>query len=55
MQKHDETFIEELRRVFVTLDIFNLRMAPIEKIVYGFVGLVLVSFASAIVVLVIRK
>lgn len=50
-----ESFVEEMRKVFVTMEVFNLRFSPIEKIVYGFTGMVLVAFASALVVLVIKK
>lgn len=50
-----ESFVEEMRKVFVTMEVFNLRFSPVEKIVYGFTGMVLVAFASALVVLVIKK
>jgi len=44
--------MESLRKVFVTVEVFNLRFSPIEKIVYGFAGLVLTGFATAIIALV---
>ena len=42
-------------REYVTRVEFDSRISPLEKIVYGFVGLVLVSVAGAIIALVIRK
>ncbi len=41
---------EELRKV-VTIDRFN----PVEKIVYGFVSLILTSVVIALITLVLRK
>jgi hypothetical protein len=48
-------FIEELRKVFVTTDTFNLRFSPIEKLVYGFTSIVLVAVVTSLVYLVVRK
>ena len=50
-----DTIIEKMRDIFVEDEIFNLRVSPIERIVYGFVGLVLVGVATALVSLVIMK
>jgi cell division protein FtsL len=47
--------IEELRHTFVTLETFNLRFSPIEKIVYGFTSIILVTVATALIYLVVRK
>lgn len=52
---HDDTFIERLRDIFVDQDIFNLRISPIEKIVYGAVGLMLIAIVGAIIALVLQK
>lgn len=47
--------IEELRKIFLTKEVFDLRFTPIEKIVYTFTGMVLVAFVSGVIVLVIKK
>lgn len=49
------SLMEELREIFVTKDIFNLRINPLEKIVYGAVGLVCVSVFTAIIYLVVKR
>lgn len=61
MKNHD-SLIEKLRGIFVTQDsfidfkqYFDLRMTPIERIVYGGVALILTSFLGAVVVYFIRK
>lgn len=48
-------FIEKLRAIFVPIDIFNLRISPLEKIVYGMVSLILLAVIGALVALVIKK
>jgi len=48
-----ESIIEEMREIFVSLDVFNLRMSPIEKIVYGVSTVVGLSVVGAIIALVI--
>lgn len=53
--KNLESFMEELRDIFITKEMFNVRFSPIEKIVYGFTGMVLVAFVSGLIVLVIKK
>lgn len=55
MIKNNDSLLEEMRKVFVTMEVFNLRLSPIEKIVYGFAGLVLVSFATAAIALILKK
>jgi|WetSurMetagenome_2_1015567.scaffolds.fasta_scaffold242897_2 hypothetical protein len=47
--------IDEMRKIFLTIEIFELKFSPIEKIVYGFTGLILTAFATALVILVIKK
>ncbi len=41
--------MESLRKIFVTIEVFNLRFTPIEKIVYGFTGLILTGFFTAVI------
>ena len=48
-------FIEVLRKIFVTIEVFELKITPLEKLVYGFVGVVLLAVLGAIIALVIRK
>lgn len=47
--------MEDLRKVFVTIEVFNLRTSPLEKLVYGMVSLIIVAVVGAILALVIRK
>jgi len=47
--KNDESMMESLRKIFVTIEVFNLRFTPIEKIVYGFTGLILTGFFTAVI------
>ena len=54
MHKEDLSF-EHLREVFVSLETFNLRMSPLEKVVYGLVTLILIAVATSIVALVVKK
>lgn len=48
-------YIEELREIFLTKEVFQLRISPLEKIVYGFTSVVLLTVAGALVALVMRK
>lgn len=50
-----QSIMEELREIFVPMDIFNLRINPLEKIVYGAVGLVCVSVLTALIYLVVKQ
>ena len=50
-----DSIIEKMRTIFITEDVFDLRLAPIERIVYGFVGLILVAVATGIISLVIVR
>lgn len=48
-------FVELMRQCFVSKEIFELRLSPLEKLVYGFTSIILLSFASAVVVFFIKK
>lgn len=52
--KSEDTFIERLRDIFVTIEVFDLRIAPLEKIGYGVVAMIVIAVFSAIITLVIR-
>jgi hypothetical protein len=54
-QIDESDLIERLREIFVTQDIFELRLSPLEKIVYGLVGLTLFTVVGALLYLVIQK
>jgi hypothetical protein len=41
--KSMSAIIEEMRKIFVAKDIFDLRMNPIEKLVYGIVSIMLLG------------
>ena len=41
--KNIGSIIEEMRKIFVAKDIFDLRMNPIEKLVYGVVTIMLMG------------
>jgi hypothetical protein len=47
--------IEEMRKIFITSETFNLRFSPIEKLVYGFISIILVAVITSLVYVVIRK
>ena len=47
-------YIEEGRKFFVTLDIFNLRLGPLEKIGYGAVTMMVIAVFSALIALVVK-
>ena len=50
-----DSLIERLREVFVSKEVFDLRVAPLEKILYTATGLILISVLSAIIFLVVKK
>ena len=54
-KKENTNFVEDLRKVFVSIEIFNLRMSPIEKIVYGATGVILLGVLGAIVAFFVKK
>jgi hypothetical protein len=49
MKKKEDTFIEDLRKVFVSIDVFNLRISPLEQLVYGVVAMILITFAGLVI------
>lgn len=55
MKKTEESVIEKLREIFVSIDVFNLRMTPIEKIVYGAAYAVGLAVIGAILALVFKS
>lgn len=55
MTTKENLSFEHLREVFVSIETFNLRMSPLEKVVYGLVTLVLIGVATSLVALVVKK
>jgi hypothetical protein len=55
MSKDNDNLIEKLRGIFVTIEIFNLRLTPVEKLVYGMVSLIVTSVLLAVIYLVIKR
>lgn len=49
----DNDLIEKLRTIFVTIDVFNLRLSPMEKIVYGTASIVGLTVVGALIALVV--
>jgi hypothetical protein len=56
-----DTIRESLRSTFVALDVFNLtmksidrRFAPVEKLIYGAVIMIVTAVFSALIMLVVR-
>jgi hypothetical protein len=41
--------LEKLREIFVEKELFNLRMQPLEKLVYGVVAMILLAFAGVVI------
>jgi hypothetical protein len=54
MGKND-SLIEQLRKVFVTIEVFNLRLSPIEKIVYGATAAIGLAIVGALMALLLRQ
>jgi hypothetical protein len=54
MTTKENLSFEHLREVFVSLETFNLRLSPLEKVVYGLVTLILVGVATSLVALVLK-
>jgi len=50
----NEDLIEKLKDYVLKLE-FNLRVAPLEKLIYGTVTIVLVAVFGALVALVVKK
>lgn len=55
MTNKDDSLVERLRGIFVTIDTLNLRLSPIEKIVYGGAAAVGIAIVGAVISLVIKK
>lgn len=53
--KNKDSLYEELREVFVSIETFNLRLSPLEKVVYGLVSLILVGVVTSLIALVLKK
>lgn len=46
--------MEEMRKTFVTIETFTLKITPLERIIYGFVSLLLVTVATILIGSVLR-
>lgn len=53
--RSNESITEKLRSIFVTTETFNLRLSPLEKIVYGGATAVGLSVIGALMALILRK
>jgi hypothetical protein len=55
MKKKEEanSLIEDLRKVFVSIETFNLRLSPLEKIVYSASSVIGLAAMGAIAALII--
>jgi hypothetical protein len=60
--KKKDSFIEDLRKIFVSIETFNLkleaigqRLSPLEKIVYGATGLILITVLGAALAFLMKK
>jgi hypothetical protein len=51
---NENTLIEHFRKIFITIEVFNLRLSPLEKIVYTTAGVVGVAVVGALVALVLK-
>lgn len=49
-----DALIEKMRGTFLTKEIFEAKFTPIERIVYGFVGMILVTVATGIIAVVVK-
>lgn len=50
-----DSLLEELRDIFVSIETFNLRLSPLEKVVYGLVSLILVGVVTSLIALVLKR
>ena len=50
-----DSITERMREIFVTKDIFELRLSPLEKGFYGVVSLILFTVIGAILSIVVLK
>ena len=50
-----DTIVERMREIFITKDVFELRLTPLEKGFYGAISLILLTVLGAVITLVVRK
>jgi hypothetical protein len=50
-----DSLTEHFRKIFVTFEIFNLRLSPIEKIVYTAATAVGLAVVAGVMALVVKK
>jgi hypothetical protein len=50
-----DNIIEKMRQYFVSKEVFELRLSPLEKGFYGTVSLILLTVLGGILAVVIRK
>ena len=55
MTKREDLMIEELRKIFVSFEVFDLRLKPIEKLLYGTVSVVGVLIITALMSYILIK
>lgn len=48
------SIMEEMRKTFVTIETFTLKITPLERIIYGFVGLLLLTVATILIGMVLK-
>ena len=53
--KNEGDFIEKLRSIFVDWNTFNLRISPVEKIIYGVAGALGLAAVGVLASLIFRK
>lgn len=49
-----DTIIERMRDKFVTIEVFNLRITPMEKLLYGAVVMMITAVFAGLLALVIK-
>jgi hypothetical protein len=54
MKRLDDSIIEKMRNIFISIEVFNLRITPLEKIVYGIATVVGLAVVGAIIALVLK-
>ena len=50
-----DSIVERMRTIFVTSEVFNLRITPIEKIVYGLSTAIGLGVIGAILALILQR
>lgn len=51
----DDTFIEKLRDIFVSLERYELEVPQLKQIMFAAIGMVVVGFWGAVIAFFIRK